>query len=170
MTRRRFIAQCGLLPLSALLAGCGFKLKGSQRLPLEGLPFDTLYLEAGRSASLVAVLRRQLATGAGIRLVDAPSEAQAQLELLRDERSRDILSLTGAGRVREYQLIQTVIFRVVGRDGEEWLPASSVTVRRDYSFDDAQVIAREQEEAMLVRDMEADLAQQIMRRLAAIRR
>jgi LPS-assembly lipoprotein len=37
------------------------------------------------------------------------------------------------------------------------------------SFDETQVLAKEAEEALLYRDMQGDLVQQIMRRLAAIK-
>jgi hypothetical protein len=37
------------------------------------------------------------------------------------------------------------------------------------AFDETQVLAKESEEALLYRDMQADLVQQIMRRLAAVK-
>jgi LPS-assembly lipoprotein len=38
---------------------------------------------------------------------------------------------------------------------------------RDISFSDERVLAKEQEEALLYRDMQNDMVQQIMRRMAA---
>jgi LPS-assembly lipoprotein len=37
------------------------------------------------------------------------------------------------------------------------------------AFDETQVLAKEAEEALLYRDMQTDLVQQIMRRLAAMK-
>jgi LPS-assembly lipoprotein len=164
MSRRTFIASLVVLPAAVVLAGCGFRLRGPQPLP-----FDKLYVAGDLTTPFGAALRQQIAAGADTRVVSDEGEADARLEILRNNRSRDILSLTGAGRVREYQLTQTVVFRVVDRAGDELLPASSVTVRREYNFDDEQIIAREQEEALLIRDMEDDIVQQILRRMAAIR-
>lgn len=164
MSRRTFIASLAALPAAVVLTGCGFQLRGQQTLP-----FDSLYVGADQTTPFGAVLRQQITAGADTRVVSEAGEADARLEILRNNRSRDILSLTGAGRVREYQLTQTVVFRVVSRSGDEILSPSTVTVRREYNFDDDQIIAREQEEALLIRDMEEDIVQQMLRRLAAIR-
>lgn len=164
MSRRNFIASLVALYATTVLAGCGFRLRGQQTLP-----FDSLYVGTDPATPFGAALRQQIAAGADTRVVSDPAEADARLEILRNDRSRDIVSLTGAGRVREYQLTQTVVFRVIDRSGNERLPASAVTVRREYNFEDDQIIAREQEEAMLIRDMEEDIVQQMLRRLAAIR-
>ena len=48
-----------------------------------------------------------------------------------------------------------------------FLPTSEILLTRDMSFNDAQVIAKEAEEAVLYRDMQTDMVQQIMRRLVA---
>ncbi|HRQ58523.1 MAG TPA: LPS assembly lipoprotein LptE [Azoarcus taiwanensis] len=164
MSRRTFIASFLALQAAVVLSGCGFQLRGAQPLP-----FDSLYVGADLTTPFGAALRQQIAAGADTQVVADAGEADARLEILRNNRSRDILSLTGAGRVREYQLTQTVVFRVIDRGGNELLPPSSVTVRREYNFDDDQIIAREQEEALLIRDMEEDIVQQMLRRMAAIR-
>ncbi|MNN27862.1 LPS-assembly lipoprotein LptE [compost metagenome] len=44
-----------------------------------------------------------------------------------------------------------------------------ITLKRDLSYNEAQVLAKEAEEAMLYRDMQSDLVQQILRRIAAIK-
>lgn len=153
--------------LAAVLAsaGCGFKLRGPQPLA-----FATMYVGADPNSPLGAGLRRQIPTSGTTVVVDDPATADARLEILRNARTREILSLSGAGTVREYQLRQTITFRLVDREGAELLPATSISARREYNFDDSQIIAKEQEEALLYRDMERDLQQQLMRRLAAVQR
>ena len=69
--------------------------------------------------------------------------------------------------MREYQLQRLMSFRLVGRNGNEWVAPTTISARREYNFDDAQVLAKEQEEALLFRDMQNDLVDQLMRRLAA---
>ncbi len=162
MSRRTFLAFA-LAAATASLTGCGFRPRGPRPLP-----FATLYVGVDPNSEFGAALRRQVATSGTTTTVEQAPEADARLEILRNSRTQDILSLSSAGKVREYQLVQTLTFRVVSRGGNELIPATSITVRREYSFDDAQVIAKEQEEALLWRDMENDLLQQLMRRLAAI--
>jgi LPS-assembly lipoprotein len=73
-----------------------------------------------------------------------------------------------AGRVSEYQLRYRVGFRVTDAKGAQvYLPTSEVLLTRDMAYSDAQVLAKEAEEALLYRDMQRDMVQQIMRRLVA---
>jgi LPS-assembly lipoprotein len=48
-----------------------------------------------------------------------------------------------------------------------YLPTNEVLLTRDVSYSDAQVLAKEAEEALLYRDMQSDMVQQILRRLVA---
>src|SRR2546423_75337 len=70
-------------------------------------------------------------------------------------------------RVREYQLRYTVGFRVTDVKGQVYVPTSQIRLTRDISFNDAQVLAKEAEEAQLYRDMQSDMVQQLLRRIAA---
>lgn len=164
MSRRRFLVLfLASVVTASLVTGCGFKLRGPQPLP-----FETLHVGADPNSEFGAALRRRIATSGTTTAIDDAAAADARLEILRNRRSQDILSLSSAGKVSEFQLNQTLTFRVVDRAGTELMPATSISARREYTFDDAQVIAKEQEEALLWRDMENDLLQQVMRRLAAI--
>jgi outer membrane lipopolysaccharide assembly protein LptE/RlpB len=49
----------------------------------------------------------------------------------------------------------------------EYIPPSTITLRREITFSDDLVLSKESEEALLQRDMQGDLVQQLMRRLAA---
>ncbi len=148
------------LTLATLLAGCGFQLRGST-----SLPFDSLYVP---TASSVAVeLKRNIAAGTQTKTVNTPAEAQAQLVITQDRREKVILSLNTAGRVREFQLRHKVSFRVVDIKGREYLPLNEITLTRDISFNDTQLLAKEAEETLLYRDMQTDMVQQMLRRLGS---
>ena len=88
------------------------------------------------------------------------------LEFTQETREKIILSLAASGRVREFQLRYSVGFRVHDGKGGEFLPASTVRLTRDITFNDTDVLAKETEEQQLYRDMQFDMVQQIMRRLA----
>ena len=104
------------------------------------------------------------------RVVDDAKEAEAILEFTQEAREKDILSLTGTGRVREFQLRYRVGFRVHDGRGGQYVPQSTIQLTRDVTFNDAEVLAKEAEEQLLFRDMQTDMVQQIMRRLAAAER
>jgi LPS-assembly lipoprotein len=152
----------GLL-LTLLASGCGFQMRGQSTLP-----FETLYI-AGATPMLVE-LKRNVVAGTNTKLVDKPAGADAIFDIVQEVREKVIQSLDTSGRVREYQLRYRVGFRVHDEKGQNWIPTSEIALTRDISFNDAQIIAKENEEALLYRDMQTDMVQQIMRRLTRARR
>ena len=151
---RSFLA----LVVVALLAACGFQLRGQAELP-----FQTLYVPG--NTALAVELRRNLAAASRTRLVDSPKEAEAVLGFTGDLREKTILSFSSAGRVQEYQLRYRVGFRITDPKGLVYLPTSEILLTRDMTYNDAQVLSKEAEEAQLYRDMQSDMVQQILRRM-----
>ncbi len=149
--------------LVLMLAGCGFHLRGQAMLP-----YSTLYVSGPSGTSLTRALTRVLKSS-GVRLVDRQADAEVGLIILSDVREKSILSLSGAGRAQEYELRERVSFRIVTAQ-EPDLPANEIVTQRTISFNDAQVLAKESEEALLYRDMENDTVQQLLRRLQAAKR
>ena len=144
-----------------LLAGCGFRLRGTA-----DVPFETIHVP-GATAGIALDLKRYIEAGTRARVVDDPKAAQALLQVTEEARSREILSLTSAGRVREFQLRYRVGFRVHDGKGGEFVPVSVIQLTRDMTYSDAEILAKEQEEQLLFRDMRTDMVQQILRRLAS---
>jgi LPS-assembly lipoprotein len=147
------------------LAGCGFQLRGTA-----SLPFDTLFVPRANTAGVLLDLKRNIQAGTNTTVVDDPKQAEAVLEFLQEAREKEILSLAATGRVREFQLRYRVIFRVHDGKGGEFLPVTTLLQKRDITFNDSDVLAKETEEKQMYRDMQFDIVQQIMRRLAAAQR
>jgi outer membrane lipopolysaccharide assembly protein LptE/RlpB len=104
-----------ILSLAGLLTACGFKLRGSAELPGYKLPFATIALGLDPTTEFHALLKRSIeAQSPGTRVVADATEAEAVLSVLGDRSEKNILSLTAAGRAREYQLVRTFSFRVHG--------------------------------------------------------
>jgi LPS-assembly lipoprotein len=121
----------------------------------------------GATTGIALDLKRNIEAGTRARVVDDPKAAQALLQVTEEARSREILSLTSAGRVREFQLRYRVGFRVHDGKGGEFVPVSVIQLTRDMTYSDAEILAKEQEEQLLFRDMRTDMVQQILRRLAS---
>lgn len=155
---------CFIVLAAGLLAACGFHLRGSG--VTAALPFETLYIALPATSELHATLKRSVEASGKTRVVDDAAKAQVALSILSDVPTKSILSLDASGRVREYQLMRALAFRLSDKTGQDWLPPGQVTARRELAFSDAQVLAKEAEEAVLQRDMQNDLAQQLLRRLA----
>ena len=147
-----------------LVAGCGFHLRGSV-----AVPFDTLYIPNAKSG-IALDLKRNIEAGTSVKVVEDPKTADAVLELAGENREKIILSLTGTGRVREFRLRYTVNYRVHDGKGVNYVPTTLVQLTRDVTYNDADILAKESEEELLFRDMQSDMVQQLMRRLAAVER
>jgi LPS-assembly lipoprotein len=148
------------LLLASMLAGCGFQLRG-----VTDLPFETLYIP-GATGGIGLDLKRNIRSGTHTRVVDDLKLAQAVLQFTEEARQKNILSLSGSGRVREFQLRYRVSFRVHDGKGSEFLPASQVVLTRAFIFNDADVLSKELEEEQIYREMQVDMVQQILRRIA----
>ncbi len=158
---RRFVIAAAL---AGALAGCGFHLRGDVTYA-----FSTLYVNAPPNTPFAADLKRALA-GGSTTLVDSAAAAQAILDLSTITDDKQVLSLSGGGRAREYLLTKRLTFSLHDVAGRDWLPAAEVVVRRSYTFNESEVLAREAEEAKLLKEMQSDAVQQVVRRLQAARK
>ena len=167
LRRRTLLA---LLPAPALLlAGCGFKLRGVQQFS-----FRSLYIAAPPSSPRARELRRTL-QGAGdtVQVLTEPAQqpqAEAILEVLSEQQERTVVGLNASGQVRELQLRLRLRFKLRTPLGEEWIPETELLQQRDISYNETIALAKEAEEALLYRNMQTDLVQQLLRRLAAVKR
>ncbi|HTD89601.1 MAG TPA: LPS assembly lipoprotein LptE [Burkholderiales bacterium] len=147
-----------------LFTACGFQLRGSANLP-----YDTLFVAAPGDSGFAAEFKRAVRTGSKARIADSAKEAQATLHLLAEAREKVILSLSGGGRVREYQLRYRVAYRLVDKDNKELRPPTQIALERDLYYNDNDTLSKESEEALLYRDMQTDAASQLLRQLQTAR-
>ncbi len=159
MSARRLLLVLSVL----LLTACGFHLRGSDLKDVR-FGFTSLYLKTQGESPFVIELRRTLGKNKMMPVASA-GEAQLILEIVSEQTTKQILSLSANGRVREYQLGYRVTLHAYDQQRMDWLPEDSIQLSRVLAYDDAQVLAKEQEEAQLYKDMRADAVGQTMRRL-----
>ncbi len=162
--RRSLVALAAAAVLTAGLAGCGFHLRSNR-----DLRFSTLYSGFSRTSAVGEEFRRELVRTTSTKLVGQPDQAQVVLQVLGESRERDIVAYSAVGRPREYELRLRLQFRATDGGDREFIPPSEIILRRDISAADNQLTARVDEEALLYRDMQKDMVQQLLRRLATIR-
>ncbi len=168
MNTMRTSLLMALLALTLTLSACGFQMRGSNGQ--YHMPFHSIYLGFPENSPMGVELRRNLRGADGVVVVTDPAKADAKLDVLTDTRGKSILSLNSQGRVREYLLTYTLVFRVRDAKEAEMLGPTQISLKRSVTFNESQVLAQESEEALLYRDMQSDLVQQILRRLSAIKR
>ena len=147
-----------------MVTSCGFQLRGQATYA-----FRTVYVNAPAYPVLAAELRRGLAGSGSASLAESPAVAQVIVDVTLVADDKQVLSLSPGGRVQEYALAKAVAFRVRDPEGREWLKPDEIVVRRTYTYDDTERLAREIQEQRLLRDMQSDAVQQIVRRLQAAR-
>jgi LPS-assembly lipoprotein len=162
VNRKRFLSLSGA---GLLLAGCGFQLRQAPHFA-----FTSIYIAGAPASPLGSELRRTIASG-GVNVVDAAGATRAQvvLDLLGDQREKVVVGLNATGQVREFQLRTRVKFKLRTTQGKELIPETELLQQRDISFNESAALAKEAEENLLYRDMQSDIVQQLMRRLAAVK-
>ncbi len=153
-----------VLLAAALLAGCGFQLRGRAELPPEmaqtRIVIDDAYSPFARR---VRVLLEQ----AGVELVDGTG-ATAILEIPRNEVLTEVLTIGDNARVREYRISHTVQFRLLRGDGVELVPLQTIRQTRDISFDEQQILAVSREQEYVRQDLAETLSRLLLSRLEVV--
>jgi LPS-assembly lipoprotein len=149
-----------VLLAAMMLVACSFHLRGQA-----GMPFDTLYLDAANpNTPLIKELRRNLEVNK-INLVSTADRADVVLNIVSEIPDKQILTLDNSGRVNEFELFYRVSLHAYDLKKREWIPAEEFVLRRDFPYDDNNVLAMEAEEDLLNQSMRTEMVQQIVRRL-----
>ncbi len=182
-TTARALGAGGTLLAAGLLGGCGFRLRQAP-----SFAFTTLMATLPATSPLRRELRTALVSS-GITVVDAalpppppqpggavpaqpappPPQVDAVLDILTDQREKSVVGSTAAGQVREFQLRLRFRFKLSTPKGKELIPESEILLQRDISYSESIALSKQEEEAELYRDMQTDVVQQVLRRLAAVR-
>jgi len=163
--RKSIVWFCLALTVSLALVGCGFGLKK----PTE-VPFKSIYGNFSDLTPFGKALRKTILASGNVELITDPKrmdQAQIILEVLSEQRDKVILGRTGAGTVNAYKLRLTISFRLRTQDGTELIPETDISLFRDMSFNETIVLSKEAEEQLLYLNMQSDIAEQIMRRVAS---
>lgn len=152
--------------LTATLAACGFHLRGSAG---SDLPYASMYIALPETAEVRVWLERYLRGSTNTTVSDDAKTATVTFQQLSDGRDKSILSIDARGRVREYRLQMRYRFRLVDAQGREIVAPQEISMNRDMTYDDSQVLSKSMEENLLWRDMTNNLVNQIMRRLSRIK-
>jgi LPS-assembly lipoprotein len=159
MNRRFFLAA---LPV-AFAAGCGFQLR-----QLEGMPFSTLYLDTPNGSPVAQRILAALKASRSTHLVASATEAEAVLKIEKEDRTKSILSLSGAGRVIEYRLGLNLVYSISGKNKRLLAEPETIDLSRDMTYSDSDLLAKDAEEKLLYSDMDDNAALRIIRRMQAL--
>jgi LPS-assembly lipoprotein len=110
---------------------------------------------------------RQLKSS-GALLQPGRQDATATIEVTKDSVEQRTLSVSSRNIPTDYELTYTVTFEVQGHDAQLLAP-QTITLSRDYSFEENVLLAKEHEADILREHMARDLVTMAMRRLTSIK-
>ena len=145
------------------LIGCGFHMRGAT-----DVEFRSVFIQ-GNTLVISKHLKKSLNTS-GVKVLDSAADAELLLEMVGEESEKRILSLAGTGTVNEFELFYRVHYRTKAADAATWSRVQMVEARRDFTYSDANLLAKQDEEKRLNDDMHNDVISGIMRRLAALKK
>ena len=149
--------------LTALLAGCGFHLRGQMELaPVISAPWVI-----GQDLDLVADLRNGLRQS-GVHPVKDAASASVIIDLATVEYIRSVKSIDSQGTATGYTLEYEVLYRVVDRTGRVLVDNTSLNFSRDLEYKSTELLQKKQEEEALKIAMRQEIVRRIIRRLGAI--
>lgn len=158
------IARILGIALVMLLAGCGWHLRGMSKV---GLEYHSIYVDSQGAPGAAAALQAQL-RNSGINVTSDPHAADAVIVVSNEGYDRRVLSVdTTTGKAREYEVGYQVTASAHSAEGKTILKPDTVTLSRDYSFDEAAVLGAQQQEQTVKNELRRDAAGQILRRLEA---
>ncbi|MDB6098481.1 MAG: LPS-assembly lipoprotein [Gammaproteobacteria bacterium] len=158
-------AQYSILFSVCALTACGFRLAGSEPLPaVMARPFLSLkdpYTDFARE------FEHQLkSSGATLQLNSAA--ATATVEVTKDLVQQRTLAVSAKNIPTEYELTYTVTFGVHG-GGKELLAPQTISLSKDFSYDETLQLAKEHEADILRQQMARDLVSIALRRLTSLK-
>jgi len=147
------------------LTACGFRLAGSDPLPaVMARPYLSLkdpYTDFSRE------FEHQLKSS-GASLQVTREGATADVDVTKDLVVQRTLAVSAKNIPTEYELTYTVTFSVHG-GGKELLAPQTISLSRDFSFDENLQLAKEHEADILRQQMARDLVSITMRRLTSLK-
>ncbi len=164
MKSNRLYHWAAVFIIAALLASCGFHLRGNY-----DFTFSTLYIDFPQNSHTARLLKRLIRGMDLTKIVNNPKEAEVILSAISESTQKEVLSYNSQGRAREYSLYYNLEFTARTAQGKILIEPTKISLRRTMTYDDSQALSKENEEIMLYKDMQSDMAQQILRRLAFIK-
>ena len=129
-----------------MITSCGFHLRG-----MTEISFKTISLE-GKELSFTKNLKKTLASN-NVTIILPTENPELRIELLSEESEKRILSLSGQGLVREFEIFYRVRYRIKTVDSETWSQENILETRRDFTYSDSNIIGKEEEERQLNESM-----------------
>lgn len=156
--------RLALVLLLALLAGCGWHLRGGGQSPQ--LAGARLYLDVQPA---VSNLRPEVVRGLRLGGADLAEQAEgaARLVLLAEEVQRRPAAVSSDARVQEYELNYGLSYRLEAADGGVLIAPEVIRASELYDYDPGNVLSAQSREAQLLERLRQDAVRRVLARVKA---
>lgn len=163
--RRPRASALAVVLSTCLYAGCGFHLRGAVAYP-PSMAVTHIAAE-DRYTPFYQQLKRSLRLG-GVQVTQDPDRADAVLRILADETGQRVLSVSARNTPNEYDVYYAVRYSLdVG--GKEAIPAQTLAVNREYSYDETLVLGMQAQEDEIREALAGDLVGVVTQRLSSVK-
>ena len=168
--KRRSFSLMALALGSLAVSSCGFRLRGSF-----DFAFKSILILSETGSVVSRALKASLDSDNKVKVlinqafVEGSSDNEAVLTMLSERREKSITALNSSGQISEFQLRFRVVYNVKNAAGKIVVPETQIVAQRDFSYSETQALGKLDEEALLYRDLEEDVVQQLLRRLSSIK-
>ena len=149
--------------LLIVITSCGFHLRG-----MTEISYKTISLE-GKELSLTKNLKKILNTNK-VAIVSSTENPELRVEFLSEESEKRILSLSGQGLVREFEIFYRVRYRIKASDSEIWSQENIIETRKDFTYSDSNLIGKEEEERQLKEAMRIEAITSLFNQIQVIKK
>ncbi len=104
---------------------------------------------------------------AGVNVVESPTDASAVLSITYDETDQRVLSVSARNVPTEYEVYYTVQYSI-DAGSERLVEPQTLTVTRDYTYDELLVLGKAREEALLRDACVDDLVRIVLKQISAL--
>lgn len=161
---RRYGRLLFILFFLLTLTGCGFQLRGATPL---SPTLKKLYVQTANPYGQLARNLNDSLKGSGVQLTDSPHTANAILEILPENESQELLSVSGTQQTRQYNLVLTVSFRILDPQGKLLINTQTVSESRTFTALANQILGGTNEANTLYQQMRLSIVYDIMNRLGS---
>jgi len=152
------------LVISLLLAACGFQLRTQPNIPPE---MSRTYIAADDSYSLFYRTFRDELEKAGVTVASSPGDETAVFSILADITDQRVLSVSVNNVPREYEVYYTINYSVEN-GSQSIMEPQSLTLTRDYTYDETLVLGKAREAELLREAIVDDLVRIILKQLSSL--
>jgi len=149
--------------LLIVITSCGFHLRG-----MTEISYKTISLE-GKELSLTKNLKKILNTNK-VAIVSSTENPELRVDFLSEESEKRILSLSGQGLVREFEIFYRVRYRIKASDSEIWSQENIIETRKDFTYSDSNLIGKEEEERQLNEAMRNEAITSLFNQIQVIKK